>query len=296
MSAPLSPLSLAGRTLFITGASRGIGLAIARRAAKDGANIVIAAKTAAPHPKLEGTIYSAADEIVAAGGQALALVVDVRDEAAIERAVAAAVERFGGVDICVNNASAINLTDTLTTSAKSFDLMHQVNVRATFLAARACLPHLRRSDNPHILMISPPLSLEPRWFGPHLAYSLSKFGMSLCVLGLAEEFRGEGIGVNALWPRTIIGTAAIAMRPGGGERMRHARSAEIMADAAHHILCAPARARTGAFLLDDDVLSEAGVTSFARYELDPSAPQMIDMFIPDDAPPAPAGVRLMPRE
>lgn len=287
--------TLKGRTLFITGASRGIGLAIALRAARDGANVVIAAKTAAPHPKLPGTIHSAAEAIVAAGGKALPLMLDVRDAPAVEAAVAGAAAHFGGIDICVNNASAISLTDTVSTTAKSFDLMHDVNVRATFLVSRACIPHLRQSSNPHILAISPPLSLQPQWFGPHLAYSLSKFGMSLCVLGLADELKADGVAVNALWPRSIIGTAAIEMREGGADRMPHARTPEIMADAAHAVLTAPARQRTGAFLLDDAVLAEQGVTDFSGYQLNPDAGVMIDMFIPDDAPAPPAGVRFLAR-
>ncbi len=288
--------TLAGKTLFISGASRGIGLAIALRAARDGANVAIAAKTAEPHPKLSGTIHTAAEAVEAAGGRALPLVVDVRDEAAVTGAVARAADHFGGIDACINNASAISLTGTLDTSAKSYDLMQQVNARATFLTSRACLPFLLRSGNPHILTISPPLSLEARWFGPHLAYSLSKFGMSLVVLGLAEEFRAQGVAVNALWPRTIVGTAAIAFRGDGEKRMRHARRPEIMADAAHAVLTTPSRELTGRFLLDDAVLMERGVTDFRQYQDDPDAPVMIDMFIPDDVPPPPEGVRFIGRE
>lgn len=294
----MSEPTLKGKTLFITGASRGIGLAIALRAARDGANVAIAAKTAEPHPKLPGTIYTAAEAVEAAGGKALPLVVDVRDEAAVQAAVEQAAARFGGIDVCINNASAISLTDTPSTTAKSYDLMQQVNARASFFTSRACLPFLLKSENPHILMVSPPLSIEARWFGPHLAYSLSKFGMSLCVLGLAEEFRDLGVAVNALWPRTIIGTAAIEFRGGeeGNRRMRHARTPEIMADAAHAVITSPARALTGAFLLDDAVLMERGVTDFHRYQANPDLPVIIDMFVPDDSPPAPAGVQFISRE
>src|SRR5262245_63482799 len=215
--------TLSGKTLFITGASRGIGLAIALRAARDGANIAIAAKTAEPHRHLPGTIYTAAKEIEAAGGRALPLVVDVRDEAAVVQAVEATVDTFGGVDVCVNNASAISLTGTLDTTMKRFDLMHQVNTRGTFLTSKACIPHLKRASNPHVLMISPPLDMAPRWFAPHTAYTMAKFGMSLCVLGMAAEFSGDGIAFNALWPRTIIATAAIQFELGGA-LMRRCRT------------------------------------------------------------------------
>jgi citronellol/citronellal dehydrogenase len=271
-------MSLRGRTLFITGASRGIGRAIALRAARDGANVAIAAKTEHPHPKLPGTIHTVAAEVEAAGGRALPLVVDVRSEQAIDAAVAATVSAFGGIDACVNNASAIQLTGTLQTEARRFDLMHQVNTRATFLTSRACLPHLLRSENPHILTLSPPLDLSPRWFGPHLAYSLSKYGMSLCVLGLAEEFRAAGVAVNALWPRTAIATAAVEML-GGAALVTASRHPEIMADAAHHILTRPARALTGRFLIDEDVLREAGITDLDRYAVSPGTPLAPDLFI-----------------
>ena len=289
--------TLAGKTLFITGGSRGIGLAIALRAAADGANIAVAAKTAEPHPKLPGTVYSAAEAIEKAGGKALPIVLDVRDGDAIERAVEQTTARFGGIDICINNASALKLSATLDTPAKAYDLMQQVNGRATYLTSRACLPYLLKSANPHILAIAPPPVMDPAWFAPHLAYSIAKFGMSLCVLGLAEEFREAGIAVNALWPRTIIGTAAIEFGLGddGKKRMRHARRPEIMADAAHAILTSPARARTGRFLIDDALLSECGVTDFASYQIDPSVPAQIDMFIPADAPPLPMGVALIGR-
>src|SRR5919106_1598399 len=227
--------SLRGRTLFITGASRGIGKAIALRAARDGANIVIAAKTTVPHPKLPGTIYSAAQEIEAAGGKALALAMDVREEAEVEQAVAKTVDTFGGIDVLVNNASAITLTGTLQTPMKRFDLMHQVNTRGTFLCTQKCLPHLKRASNPHVLNISPPLNLDPRWFAPHVAYTMAKYGMSLCVLGMAEEFRADGVACNALWPRTGIDTAAIAYIA-GPEVLKRTRKPEIVADAAHAIL------------------------------------------------------------
>lgn len=257
---------LTGKTLFVTGASRGIGKAIALRAARDGANIVIAAKTVEPHPKLPGTIHTAAEEMVAAGGQALPVAVDIRDEAQVDDAVAAAVARFGGIDILVNNASAISLTGTLDTSMKRYDLMHQVNVRGTFLCTQKIVPYLGRAANPHVLNISPPLhsTLQPRWFAPHTAYTMAKYGMSLCVLGMAEEFRADGIAVNALWPRTAIDTEAIRLISGAAARMR-TRSPEIMADAAHAILTRPSREFTGRFLIDEDVLREAGVADFARY-------------------------------
>ena len=258
--------SLTGKTLFVTGASRGIGKAIALRAARDGANIIIAAKTVEPHPKLPGTIHTAAEEMVAAGGQALPVAVDIRDEAQVEAAVAAAVARFGGIDVLVNNASAISLTGTLDTPMKRYDLMHQVNVRGTFLCTQKVVPHLRRAANPHVLNISPPLqsTLQPRWFAPHAAYTMAKYGMSLCVLGMAEEFRADGIAVNALWPRTAIDTEAIRLISGGAARMR-TRSPEIMADAAHAILIRPSREFTGHFLIDEDVLREEGVADLSRY-------------------------------
>ncbi|HUE87853.1 MAG TPA: NAD(P)-dependent oxidoreductase [Vicinamibacterales bacterium] len=259
-------MSLSGKTLFITGASRGIGKAIALRAARDGAHIVVAAKTIEPHPKLPGTIYSTAEEITAAGGQALPVAVDIRDDGQVEAAVQAAVTRFGGIDILVNNASAISLTGTLDTPMKRYDLMHQVNVRGTFLCSQKALPHLRRAKNPHILNLAPPLqsTLQPKWFSRHLAYTMAKYGMSLCVLGMAEEFKSDGIAVNALWPRTTIDTEAIRLIAGDEARKR-TRSPEIMADAAHIILTRPSRELTGRFLVDDEVLREAGVTDFSRY-------------------------------
>jgi citronellol/citronellal dehydrogenase len=262
--APSLMSTLNGKTLFITGASRGIGKAIALRAARDGANIVIAAKTTVPHPKLPGTIYTAAEEIERAGGRALAIAADVREEAEVERAVQQAVETFGGLDVLVNNASAITLTGTLQTPIKRFDLMHQVNTRGTFLCTQRCVPHLKRAANPHVLNISPPLNLDARWFAPHVAYTMAKYGMSLCVLGMAEEFRGDGIAFNALWPRTGIDTAAIAYIA-GPDMLQRTRKPEIVADAAHAILTRDARSCTGRFFIDDEVLREAGVTDFSVY-------------------------------
>jgi citronellol/citronellal dehydrogenase len=257
---------LRNKTLFITGASRGIGHAIAMRAAADGANVVIAAKTTEPHPKLPGTIHTAAADVERAGGKALAIATDIRDEAQVDAAIAAAVERFGGIDILVNNASAISLTGTLETPMKRYDLMHQINVRGTYLCTQKAVPHLAKSSNPHVLNISPPLqsTLSPRWFAPHVAYTMAKYGMSLCVLGMAEEFRSQGIAVNALWPRTTIDTEAIRLIAGQEARMK-ARSPQIMADAAHWILTQPSREVTGRFFLDDEVLRSAGVTDLSRY-------------------------------
>jgi citronellol/citronellal dehydrogenase len=278
-------MSLNGKTLFITGASRGIGLAIALRAAKDGANVVVAAKTAEPHPKLPGTIHTAAEEIRAAGGKALPLLVDVRDEAAVAGAIDKAVETFGGLDVVVNNASAISLTPTPKTDMKRFDLMHQVNTRGTFMVSKYAIAHLEKAENPHILMLSPPLDLREKWFAPHLPYSLAKYGMSLCVLGLAGELRGRGIAVNALWPRSTIATSAIQNLLGGDAIMRASRTPEILADAAYAIFRKPAASFTGRFLIDDTFLAEEGVTDFARYRVDPSVPLAPDFFVPDDAPP-----------
>lgn len=280
-------MSLQGKTLFITGASRGIGLAIGLRAARDGANVVIAAKTAEPHKHLPGTIHSAAAEIEAAGGQALPLMVDVRDEASVLMAVEAAVARFGGIDICVNNASAIQLTGTLGTDMKRYDLMHQVNARGTFLVSKACIPHLKQAANPHILALSPPLDLSPRWFGPHVAYTMAKYGMSLAILGMAEEFAPDGIACNALWPRTGIATAAIEFALTGKDGLAHCRSPEIMADAAHAIFTSPSRSLTGRFLIDDSFLYERGVRDFEIYRLDPTKPLMPDFFVPADSQPPP---------
>ncbi|HEX9640055.1 MAG TPA: NAD(P)-dependent oxidoreductase [Candidatus Krumholzibacteria bacterium] len=271
---------LAGKTIFITGASRGIGLAIALRAARDGAQIVVIAKTTEPHPQLPGTIHTAAAEIESAGGRALPLAVDVRDEEQIQAAVTKAVETFGGIDVLVNNASAIFLAGTAQTPMKRFDLMHQVNVRATYACAQACLPHLRKAPNPHILNLSPPLHMEARWFSPHLAYTMSKYGMSMCVLGLAEELREAGIAVNALWPRTTIATAAIANLLGGQELMRRSRKPEIVADAAYEILRRDHRASTGNFFIDEEILAEAGVTDFDHYAVNPDAQLADDLFVP----------------
>jgi citronellol/citronellal dehydrogenase len=276
-------MGLAGKTLFITGASRGIGLAIALKAARDGANIAIAAKTAEPHAKLPGTIYSAAAAIEAAGGRALPLIVDVRSEEAVTAAVERTVAAFGGLDICVNNASAIQKSGTLETEMKRFDLMHQVNARGTFMVSKACLPHLKKSANPHVLTLSPPLLLEPKWVGPHVAYTMSKYGMSLCVLGMAEEFRPDGVAFNALWPRYGVATAAIEFAVADADALRRCRKPEIMADAAYEIFNRPARDCTGNFFIDDEVLAAAGVTDFDQYRLDPSADMRPGMFIPDPA-------------
>ena len=275
--------NLEGKTLFITGGSRGIGLAIAVRAAQDGANIAIAAKTVDPHPKLPGTIHSAAAAIEQAGGNALAIACDIRDEVAVRAAVAATVARFGGIDILVNNASAISLTGTAATTLKRFDLMFGVNVRGTFLCAQACLPHLQASAaagrNPHILTLAPPLNMDAKWFRDHAAYTMAKYGMSMCVLGMAEEFRNDGIGVNALWPRTVIATAAIAMIPGAAERVDMMRRPEILADAAHAVLVRDARTTTGNFFIDEDVLIEAGIADFGRYAIKPGAALLPDLFL-----------------
>ena len=271
--------NLKGKTLFITGASRGIGHAIAVRAARDGANVAIAAKTSDPHPRLPGTIHTAAKDVEEAGGQALPLVLDVRDVDAIGRAVAQTVERFGGIDVLVNNASAIFLAGTVATPMKRFDLMHQVNVRATFACSQACIPHLEKSENPHILNLSPPLSMKAKWFANHVAYTMSKFGMSMCVLGMAAELADEGIAVNALWPRTTIATAAIQNILGGDELMKRSRTPAIMGDAAHAILCRDARSCTGNFFVDDDVLAEEGVSDLSGYAVDPSQDLQDDFFL-----------------
>lgn len=262
-------MSLKGKTLFITGASRGIGKAIALRAARDGANIVIAAKTAEPHPKLPGTIYTAAEEIREAGGQALPLVVDIRFEDMVQEAVNKTIVEFGGIDILINNASAISLTSTEMTTMKRYDLMHAVNTRGTFLCSKLCIPHLKQADNPHVLNLSPPLNMEPRWFGPHVAYTMAKYGMSMCVLGMAEEFRREGIAFNALWPRTAIDTSAVRNLLGGDDMARRSRTPQILADAAYEILTRPSKTCTGNFFIDDEVLQEAGVTDFKQYQVNP---------------------------
>lgn len=284
---------LTGKTLFITGASRGIGLAIAEKAAADGANIAIVAKTAEPHPKLEGTIFSAAEKIKEAGGQALPIACDIRDESAVADAVAQTVETFGGIDILVNNASAISLTPTEITELSRFDLMFQINARGTFLVTKLCIPHLKKADNPHVLILSPPLDLQPKWFAPHVAYSIAKYGMSLCVLGMAAEFKNDGIAVNALWPRTVIATAAVKNILGGDRLMQMSRTPEIIADAAYLIFKQPAKSFTGQFLIDDTLLSDiGGITDFETYRVDPSKPLMEDFFVPEDSKP-PAGVEVI---
>jgi citronellol/citronellal dehydrogenase len=264
---------------LITGASRGIGKAIALRAARDGANVIIAAKTTDPHPRLPGTIYTAAEEVEAAGGKALAVPTDIRDEAQVEAAVAQGVERFGGIDILVNNASAIFLAGTRETPMKRFDLMHAVNVRGTFLVTQTCLPHLLQADNPHVLNLSPPLNMEARWFAPHVAYTMSKFGMSECVLGMAEEFREQGVAFNALWPKTVIATAAVQNLLGGDDLMRRARKPDILADAAHAILTRPSHACTGNFFIDEQVLAEVGVTDLDTYAVTPGEALVPDFFV-----------------
>lgn len=284
--------SLTGKTLFVTGASRGIGLAIAKRAARDGANVAIAAKTTDPNPKLEGTIHSAAKEIEDAGGRALAIACDVRHEEEIARAVEQTVAAFGGIDICVNNASAISLTPIGETDPKRFDLMFAVNTRGTFLVSKACLPHLKKANNPHILALSPPLDMQAKWFSGHVAYSIAKYGMSLCVLGLADELKGDGIALNALWPRTTIATAAVQNILGGDKLIRMSRSPEIVADAAYLVFQQQAKAFTGNFLIDDTFLySTAGITDFEKYRIDASMPLAPDFFVPGDSKPPP-GVRI----
>ncbi|MCW2286111.1 citronellol/citronellal dehydrogenase [Rhodoblastus acidophilus] len=285
--------SLANKTLFITGASRGIGLAIALRAARDGANVAIAAKTTEPHPKLPGTIFTAAEEIEAAGGKALPLSVDVRDEAQVAAALAQTAEKFGGLDIVVNNASAIALGDSQTIDMKRFDLMHQINARGSYMTAKLAVPYLAKAENPHILMLSPPLDMKEKWFAAHTAYSMAKFGMSLAVLGLAGELRGKGIAVNALWPRTTIATAAVNNLLGGAQLMRASRKPEIMGDAAHAIFVSPARETTGQFFIDDVLLASRGVTDFDVYRADPTSPLAPDFFVPEDTP-VPEGVSLKP--
>lgn len=271
--------TLKGKTLFITGASRGIGLAIALRAARDGANVVVAAKTTEPHPMLPGTIYTAAEEIEAAGGKALALKVDIRDEAIVEDAVKQAVEKFGGIDILINNASAIQMTGTLSTAMKRYDLMHSVNTRGTFMTSQKCLPHLLKADNPHILNISPPLNMYEHWFQNHVAYTMAKYGMSMCVLGMAGEFRDEGVAVNALWPKTAIATAAISNVVGDPEMLEQCRKPEIMADAAYNILTREAKGCTGNFFIDEEVLTEAGVEDLEQYAVKPGSPLLPDFFL-----------------
>jgi len=271
--------SLQGKTIFITGASRGIGKAIGLRAARDGANVVVAAKTAEAHAKLEGTVYTAVAELEAAGGKALACITDIRFEDQVRAAVDKTVETFGGIDILINNASAINLNGTLDLEMKRYDLMHGVNTRGTFLTSKICLPHLLKAKNPHILNISPPLSLDPKWFAHHVAYTMAKFGMSMCVLGMAEEFREQGVAVNALWPQTSIATAAVKNLLGGDLMIRHSRKPEIMADAAHAILTRASRECTGNFFVDETVLREAGVTDFDQYAVEPGVELHPDFFL-----------------
>jgi len=278
---------LKGKTLFITGASRGIGLAVALRAARDGANIAIIAKTAEPHPKLPGTIHSAAEEIEKAGGRALAIQTDIRDDDQVTAAVARTAETFGGIDIVINNASAISLTDTPATSMKRYDLMQDVNARGTYLVSKTCLPYLEKAGNPHILTMSPPLIFRPEWFGPHVAYTLSKFGMSMCVYGMAAELRSRAIAVNALWPRTTIATAAIANIVGDEDMMKASRTPAVMADAAHVILTKPSREFTGNFCIDDTLLAEHGVKDFSVYRVDPETELHESFFVPSDIPAPP---------
>lgn len=282
-------MSLKGKTLFITGGSRGIGLAIALKAARDGANVAIAAKTVDPHPKLEGTIHTAAAEIEKAGGKALALAVDVRDEAAVKDALDKTAATFGGLDIVVNNASAIQLTQTAATDMRRFDLMHQINARGTFMVSKYALPHLLKSANPHILMLSPPLDMQEKWFAPATAYAMAKFGMSLVVLGLAGEQRGK-IAVNALWPRTTIATAAVRNLLGGDALMNMSRTPDILAEAAWRIFQKP-KTFTGNFIIDDTFLASEGITDFDQYRVNPGQPLQVDFFVPDNIPPPP-GVSL----
>jgi citronellol/citronellal dehydrogenase len=285
--------SLKDKTLFITGASRGIGLAIALRAARDGANVAIAAKTTEPHPKLKGTIFTAADDVRAAGGKALPVVCDIRDEAQVIAAIDKTVAEFGGIDICVNNASAISLTDSQATDMKRFDLMMGINTRGSFRVSKYCVPHLKKAGNPHILMLSPPLDMKPKWFERSTAYSIAKYGMSLCVLGLSAELKSSGVAVNALWPRTTIATAAVGNLLGGDAMMRASRTPEIMGDAAYAIFTRPAREFTGNFCIDDKVLYASGVRDLDRYRVDASVPLMSDFFVPDDDVPPP-GVTVTP--
>ena len=277
-------MSLANKVVFITGGSRGIGLEIGKRAARDGAKVVLAAKTAEPHPKLPGTIFTAAEVIIEAGGEALPLILDVRDEENVLKAVEETASHFGGIDICVNNASAISLTKTPDTDMKRYDLMHQINGRGTYLVSKYCIPHLKKSSNPHILNLAPPLDMKAKWFGPHLAYTMAKFTMSMCVLGMAEELKADGIAVNGLWPRTAIATAAVKNVLGGEELMNISRKPEIMADAAYEIFIKDSKEFTGNYCIDDLVLHESGVKDFTNYadvSFDKLAP---DFFVPDDTP------------
>ena len=277
-------MSLKSRVLFITGGSRGIGLEIGKRAAQDGAKVVLAAKTAEPHPKLPGTIFTAAEEIIDAGGEALPLVLDVRDEQNVRDAVEQTVSHFGGIDICVNNASAISLTNTPDTDMKRYDLMHQINGRGTYLVSKYCIPHLKNSNKAHILNLAPPLDMKPKWFGPHLAYTMAKFTMSMCVLGMAEELKPNRIAVNGLWPRTAIATAAVKNVLGGEELMNISRTPEIMADAAYEIFIQDPSSFTGNFCIDDLILYEAGIRDFSKYADVPFDKLALDFFLPDDTP------------
>ncbi len=284
-------MTLRGKSIFISGGSRGIGLAIAVRAARDGANVTIAAKTAQAHPHLPGTIYTAAQEIERAGGKALPVVCDIRDEAQIEQAVAQAVERFGGIDICINNASAISLTGTLQTEAKRYDLMHDINARGTFMVSRACIPHLLKADNPHVLNLAPPLNLVPEWFAPYPAYAMAKYAMSIYAMAMAAEFKAQGIAFNTLWPRTLIDTAAVR-NVVDANALAKSRKPEIMADAAWHILTQPSRQVTGRHFIDEEVLIQAGLTDLRPYRAVAGDSELaIDLFVPSDLQ-TPAGVRV----
>jgi len=274
------PTTLEGKTLFISGASRGIGLAIALRAARDRANVALIAKTAEPHPRLEGTVYTAADQIERSGGKTLPIVGDIRDDAQVQGAVARTVDRFGGIDVCVNNASAINLAGTETLEMKRYDLMQDINTRGTFLVSKACIPHLKKAENPHVLTLSPPLAIDPKWFKGHAAYTISKYGMSMCTIGMAEEFREHGIAFNSLWPRTIIATAAVQNLLGGDEAMARSRTPEVMADAAYAIVTRPSAETTGNLFLAEDVLAEEGVTDLSRYSYGGADDDLIlDLFV-----------------
>ncbi|HEU4976433.1 MAG TPA: NAD(P)-dependent oxidoreductase [Baekduia sp.] len=272
--------TLEGKTLFISGASRGIGLAIAVRAARDGANVALIAKTAEPHPKLEGTVYTAAEQIEEAGGKALPIVGDIRDEEQVFAAVEQTVERFGGIDVCINNASAINLSGTEALDMKRYDLMQSINTRGTFVVSKACVPHLKRSDNGHVLTLSPPISLQPRWLGGHIGYTIAKYGMSLCTLGMAEEFRGDGVAFNALWPKTLVATAAVQNLLGGDAAMARSRRPEIVADAAYAVLTRDSRECTGNLFLVEDVLEQEGVTDLSAYSYGGSDAELqADLFV-----------------
>ncbi len=271
--------NLKGKTIFISGASRGIGKAIAMKAAADGANIIVAAKTITEDPRIPGTIYSAVEDIEKAGGKAIAIETDVRDEQKVQQAVAQGVEAFGGIDILINNASAISLTPTEATAMKRFDLMHQINLRGTFLCSQKCIPYLRKAENPHVLALSPPLSMDPKWFAPHTAYTIAKYGMSMCMLGMAEEFKHQGIAFNALWPRTTIATAAVRNMPGGEQLVKMSRKESIMADSAYIILNRDSRSCTGNFFIDDEVLANEGVTDFEQYAVEPGNGLLPDLYV-----------------